>query len=499
CLTFILLFSMLIGGGISPTRAIFMFALKILGDVLGRTYDMLTAVTLALFLMLLEQPYYVGHAGFLLSFGAVLGISVLVPVLEDAFGKHRMLPSVAIFLATFPVLLRFYFTFSPYATLLNLLIIPLMNVVLIDGILVLAVGLITLSGGMAFMALPDRLILGIYEKACLIFQALPGSLQICGQPPLWKVILYYPGLLVLFLLFRKGKMPRMVLVQGILVLLMVFAVPISGPGVKVTGIDVGQGLSVLVQNDNGEAFLFDAGSTTKKDTGKYQIAPCLKALGVGKLKAVFLSHPDEDHINGMMQLLKEAENGGLRIGQIILPQADPQLLTGYEAIADAAKGLKIPVRVADKETTFSSGNLVFFCLNPVKDLYAADINEISQTWLLYKPAGRMERLRRKKKGTSILLTGDITGSAEEAMTRQLEVTMENLGITSINLLQVAHHGSAYSTTDAFLQVAEPKEALISCGIDNSYGHPHQELLERLQQRHIRILRTDRLGAVSWTP
>ncbi|MCR5033745.1 MAG: DNA internalization-related competence protein ComEC/Rec2 [Lachnospiraceae bacterium] len=492
CLSFILLFSMVIGGGISPTRAILMFALRLLADVLGRTADMLTSITLTLFCMLLEQPYYMQHAGFLLSFGAVLGIALLVPFLEELFpGKthpltsRSILPSMAIFLFTFPVLLWFYHTFSPYSFLLNLLVIPLMNVVLIDGVLVLLVGLISLSGGLMLAGFPDRLILDLYEKVCLLFAKIPGSLQICGQPPAWKMVAYYGMLFGLFLLFRRKKMPRISALLGILTLLMVFSSPLPQGGVQVTAIDVGQGLSVLVQNENGEAFLFDAGSTSKKQTGKYQILPVLKYLGVGKLRAVFLSHPDEDHISAMTELLEDHGEGGVSIGRIILPDGDVQLLAPYEEILRRAHKEKVPVSYASAGDAFFSGKLSFTCLNPRKGLYAPDVNEISQSWLLTE----------KKGGFSMLLTGDITGTSENQMLQRLREEMEQAEISALSILQVAHHGSAYSTPEKLLEYASPACALISCGEGNSYGHPHRELLERLERQGSRVFRTDRQGAV----
>ncbi len=493
CLWFIYLFSLIIGGGISPVRAILMFSLKLLADVLGRTYDMLTAVTLTLALMLAGHPYYVLHAGFLLSFGAVLGISLLAPFLEEILpGKRKsrirrlLVGPLSILLTTFPVLLTFYYTFSPYAILLNLLVIPLMNVVLVDGILVLVIGVFTLGRGLFLPALPDHLLLTLYEKASRIFLYLPGSVQICGKPEMIRVFAYYAGLILVLFLFRKNRLPRMGVYQVLLFLMILVSMKIRLPGMQVSAVDVGQGLCILVENENGESILFDAGSTSKSKTGTYQILPFLKSRGISYLSAVILSHPDEDHINAMEEVLADGQNGGVVIGRILLPYGKDAVMEGYADIVGHAKEQKIPVYLASAGECMEFGTLSAYCLGPEKGDNPGDINEISQSWLL---TGRH----------SLLLTGDITGRGEEEMGKRLKEKMKELSLDHIDILQVAHHGSAYSTPETFIQIARPVYALISCGANNSYGHPHEELLKRLEAFGVEIHVTAREGALMYNP
>ena len=125
------------------------------------------------------------------------------------------------------------------------------------------------------------------------------------------------------------------------------------------------------------------------------------------------------------------------------------------------------------------GKVSFCCLHPDKENHDLDSNAYSQCF--YIKYGQF----------SMLLTGDVEGDGE----KQLQKTLEEAGVQNISLLKVAHHGSRYSTSQELLEILRPTASIISCGKDNSYGHPHEEVLDRLEEVGAIIYMTPRTGAV----
>ena len=219
----VILYGKMVGMGTSVFRALVMLSLYILSKVIGRTYDLLTASGIACVLLLLDQPLYLYHTGFLFSFAAVLSMGLLLPALPG-----KTLKSLAIPLGTLPVYLWTYGTFPVYSLLLNLIVLPLMTVVMISGgaaVLVGAVsvyykmlgcglitpgsgGLIQPSGGTGAATsiagfitraagLPAELILDLYRFLAEISQKLPGHEIVIGRPSAFQIVVYYAMLLAL--------------------------------------------------------------------------------------------------------------------------------------------------------------------------------------------------------------------------------------------------------------------------------------------------------------
>lgn len=161
------LYGVMTGLGVSAVRAIGMYLIRMLSEAAGRTYDMLTALGVMAVILTWRNPAYLCHAGFLLSFGSVLGIGALCPALEKGFSKNcqnrllrSMLPGISVTLVTLPVQLWFYYEVPVYAIFLNLLVLPLMSVVMASGLIVM------LLPGTGLLGTVTCLILSGYEKLC---------------------------------------------------------------------------------------------------------------------------------------------------------------------------------------------------------------------------------------------------------------------------------------------------------------------------------------------
>ena len=508
----ILLYGGMVGWGISAVRAIGMYLIRMLGEIWGRHYDMLTAMGVLAAGMICHNPRLAYHCGFLLSFGAVAGMGLVYPALlelsiytgldravrrERPAGKRwaggkltgkslvllrnllqGLLASLSITLATFPVQLYFFYQIPAYGILLNLAVLPLMGLLL--------------AGGLILMALPAMLparwvvlgILELYEGICGLAQCLPGHLWITGRPELWQIAGYY-GILAftVFLLTgkgesRKGRHCR----KGRtgLVLLTMAVLLFAGRWDRdftFTMLDVGQGDCVCVRTAQGQVYLFDGGSSSRSRVGEYVLIPYLKYRGFDTVDGIFVSHGDQDHINAVKELLTDSK--GLRLKALYLPGVEELLPDSLAQLRELAREAGCQVHYLSQGMGWQQGDFRLTCLWPAEG-YSGESNASSACYLLEQGAFR------------ILLTGDVEGQGE----RELTAYLEDLSLPGVDVLKVAHHGSRYSTSQVFLQGAAPRLALVSAGRDNSYGHPHGETLARLAEAGSRVVQTPESGAVT---
>ena len=466
------------GMGMSMTRAYIMFALHLFAELVGRTYDMYTALIIAAVILLLQQPLYLRHSGFLFSFGAVCGIGLLLPAVENnLFTNSRieklLMSGISVTIAMLPVYLCFYYEFPPYSVLINLIVIPCMTVVLMCGLCSVGLAACILLLGM-LPAYPVHFILGLYEWMCEHCMRLPGNTWIIGCPKVWQVVLFL-GIIVALILWEQ-KIPKLMFWQGILCALCVFCVRLPS-GLEITMVDVGQGDCIYLSEDDGARFLIDGGSSDQIDVADYRILPFLKYKGVDHLDAVFITHPDSDHENGIRAWLQEYEDSGISIGKLILPDiAEECRNEEYRELESLAKDNGVPLYYISSGEKLQGKEVMLTCINPEQGWQSEDTNAYSVV------------LHLAYRDFTALFTGDLEGEGEQKVLDQIQ--------DSCTLLKVAHHGSRNSTSEEFLEAVQPEIALISAGKDNSYGHPHAELLERLEEAGCSILSTPEYGAIT---
>lgn len=472
------------GMGVSMLRAYIMFGIHLCAELIGRTYDLLTAVTVAALVVLVQQPLYIQHSGFLFSFGAICGIGIFLPAVEgNLFGHSRLekafLSGVAISISTLPVYLCFYYEFPPYSVLLNLIVIPCMTFVLLGGLISLAAAACFLPLGVT-AAYPVHLLLIFYEKCCNICLRLPDSKWITGCPKPWQIVVFLGILLVL--VACNNVLSKLCFWQGILCALLVLTIRLP-QGLQITMVDVGQGDCIYLTEDSGMHMLIDGGSSDKSDVAEYQMMPYLKYEGVSHLDAVVVTHPDSDHISGICTMLEEMGTSGISVGTLYLPDVgEAGRNEEYQDLERMARSAGVQVRYLSMGDTLRCGEVMLTCLHPEKGWNTTEPNAYST--VLYLQYGRF----------TALFTGDLEGEGENlVLERFAEFPLPAEGIT---MLKVAHHGSKNSTDEAFLQMVNPQIALISSGRNNKYGHPHAELLKRLEDSGSIIYRTQESGATT---
>ena len=493
-IVFLLLYTVMIGGGVSAKRALIMFIIHVGADMAGRDYDLSTSLFVAAFGIVLGQPLYLFDAGFLLSFGALVGVAVFYPVFDRlALFPKYLRASISIQLILLPIMLYFYYEIPPYSIVLNLFVIPLMSVVLSAGIFgsVLSFAIRPIGTVLLYVS---KGILWLYEVLSHLTLQLPYGRVILGQPSKGWCLTYYSILVCLLCLLlwleKKKKISwlqekihgfkRACLVDlGILGLCFLFCVGTTCchglyGNVIVTAIDVGQGDGIYIRTPTGKHLLVDGGSTTVKEVGKYRIEPFLKSQGVGRLAYVFVSHGDEDHIGGIREMLLNQDRG-VKIDTLVFPTRhvlDEALLE----LAKVAQEQNTEVVTMGAGQTLFFGKMTMTCLAPEETYDGPCGNEASMV------------LELSYKKFQMLFTGDLEGRGEDQLVGERK-------IDACDVLKAAHHGSKNSSSEEMLALARPKITLISAGKENRYGHPHKELLQRLQDVKSAVYCTKENGAI----
>ncbi len=473
----------MVGFSVSVIRAYSMLLFRILADVTGRVYDILTAVAFSATVTVLYQPLALMDAAFYLSYGAICGIVLVKPQIEKIIPqKNRLvrgsMASLAINITLFPVMLWFYYEFSTYSIVMNLVVIPLMNLVLGLGFCG-SVGVVICYplGKICFMIVD--LILQFYEFLGEIGSRLPLSTIVFGEPEWYEVCFYYVVLVCILIFLNISKNESTIKKGRKYICFAAFAACIMfcyfpNGKMQVSFLDVGQGDSIFIRGPFGHTYLIDGGSSDVKQVGKYRIEPFLKSQGVGSLDYVFVSHGDADHYNGIAEMI-ERQKTGVRIKQLVFPanyQNDENLLYLMEVALDQ----RIKISVIEKDKKLQEGDMEIVCLQPQMEEQGLEGN-----------AGSMV-LSISMGNFDLLCTGDVEMEGEERLCKRL-------GERQYDVLKVAHHGSKNSTKEEFLQIVKPRLAVISAGQDNSYGHPHKETMNRLRQVGSTILQTKESGAI----
>lgn len=495
----LILYSLMIGAGVSGMRALLMFLVRMGAEITGRDYDLPTSLALSAAALCACQPLYLADAGFMLSFGAILGIEAFAPVFYDTFGygkiKNRVLlsalsglsASLAVNLMLLGPLLYFYYEIPPYSVFLNLIVIPMMPVAMGAGLAGSAAALLWNAGGAAILQI-CRAVLAGYDIICEWSSGLPFSRIVTGKPEIWQLAIYYLLLGLVFILhkwLKRENKEKPCRIPGV-VLLVILAVMIllcrgSSRGgflpreeIQITVLDVGQGDCIHIRGPSAD-ILIDGGSSDVSEAGKYRIEPYLLSCGADSLDYVFITHGDLDHISGIREMFAD-QTFGVKVRNLVLPpwEYHDEILQELAAAAERA-GVRVLVMQSGERIT--DGGLSLECLAPAADARLEAGNEAS---LVLEAAYEDFRM---------LFAGDVEGRGEEAL-------IESGSLEKYDVLKTAHHGSKNSGGEKFLDIVRPAVSLISAGRGNRYGHPHAETMKRLEKVGSRIYSTQENGALS---
>lgn len=500
----ILLYASIAGGGISVIRAMLMVLTFLVSILVNRERHLLHTLCLAAFLILAVSPPSLFDVSFQLSFLAVFSILYLVPRIlpwlrrEDPLSppeapwkqkiwnylKLTLLVSGVAILGTTPFVTLHFNRVSPIGLITNLFIVPWVGFFTVP--LALTASLLSFISYpvAAFLIETNQFMTLLLLKVLSFFASIPLASFYVRTPTALEIVLFY---LLLFtsVHLRKNRPFRHLFIG----LCIVFVLDVSYWNLKdrfrndlsLTFLDVGHGDSILVEFPRGKRMLIDGGGSFEErfDTGKNVVAPFLWNKKISRIDYLVLTHPDPDHLNGLNFIASH-----FTIGQFW----STELATGSEAylrLDDTVSKEKIDRFILNETTpplTVEGVRISF--LNPPE---MAELVRMSQPRNLTNNSSLVVKLQFRE--VSLLLAADIGKEAEYRM-------MTKGHSVKADLLKVPHHGSASSSSPAFLERVKPAYAIVSVG-ERNIGHlPNPEVMRRYDLIGARVFRTDRQGAIT---
>jgi competence protein ComEC len=477
----------LAGAGGSTERAAWMATAALLARALGRRSDATRAFGLSLGAMAVADPLVAFDLSFMLSAGATAGLLAFARPLADrlqARVPERLAPvaraaatTLAASIPCVPILARFAPTVPLGGVLANLLAVPVGECAALPLCLVHALlpWWPAAEQGCA-VAASGALVL---VRAVARGFAVPALSADVPQPTSWQLVVVAVALGAFVLRVRV----RMMLAAGSVAALLLLELGARRAGaprgvLRATFLDVGQGDAAIVDLPDGEAFVVDGGGLVGSpiDVGARVLAPELRARRRTLLAAVVLTHPHPDHFGGLATGLDAVRVGALwDTGE----GEREGVGGGYAAMLAGARARSVPVLRPD-------------VLCGSRELGGARIDVLAPCPTFSSDRGPNDNslvLRIAYGERALLLVGDAEHDEEAAL---LAASRDRL---RADVLKVGHHGSRTSSTPAFLSAVAPREAVVSVGCRNRFGHPHPVTLEALAAAGARVWRTDRDGAV----
>jgi competence protein ComEC len=358
----------------------------------------------------------------------------------------------------------------------NALVVPIMG-------LAVPVGFVAVVTGWIWLAKIAGWLLALSQVAVDWHASIEPAWRI-PTPPLWLGVVFSGALIAAAMARGRWWRAATGLAVAVSLALLVWHPfpPRIHPGqLEMTAVDVGQGDSLLVLFPDGKRLLVDGGgipafghqSRSQLDIGEDVVAPYLWDRGIRAVDVVALSHGHEDHIGGLPALVSDFHPRELWTG------ATPDSPT-WRTVRERAAGVGARIVPMETPRRFAFGGAEIEVLAPTPDYVPAEIPKNNDSLVL--------RVRYGK--TTFLLTGDVERQIERRM-------LDDNGVLHADVLKVAHHGSKTSSTEEFLSAVQPSFAVISDGFENSYGHPNRDVLERLREHHVVVLRTDEDGLISF--
>lgn len=513
---FLVGFGFLTGWEASVTRAIVMTGMALAGKLVMRRSDPLNALLFAATIMLLARPLLVVSLSFHLSFLATAGILLgqarllewlqrWLPFLPSALRAILAL-NLSVQLTVLPLQILATGSFSPLSLLANLPALPLAEGVTLLGAGVLLIAMLLLPWLQAWAwlrlvmqaaAWPVGFLLQALSRLAAIFadQAWPRILT--GRLPLFVVIalaVLSAGMLVQSMAWRR-RLHKLVLLLLLASVLLQVGTCWTRPSLEIWMLDVGQGDAMIIRSSDGTVTLVDAGT---ESAGNDVVQPALQALGIRRITQVIATHGHADHAGGLLPLMTAGQ-----VQRLILPQAGIELDSAAAGTAAAGNGMeqdvlatvlglavnsRIPVQGVQKGDTIPVGSGAQLTILAPETAASAAIAAIAARRRGANAGNLVMKLTDGSGSFIMLLTGDCDLEEEQAL-------LQSGQSLTATILRVAHHGSAATTGNQLLAAVQPQLALISVG-RNDYGHPAPVTLDRLTDRAVPVIRTDRQGAVT---
>lgn len=479
---FLPLYAILCGANPPVVRATIMLIIIILSKHSRLSLTSIDGLAVSFLFFLIKDPFIIFNIGFQLSF--IVSLSILLSS-RTIIARYRnsilqlMTVSFISQISALPIMMYQFFQISVISILSNLLFVPLYSFVILP---LLIFSFLTLFLFPWFFSMINKCLTVIinFSERIAYFLDFKWSVLIVGRPGIWVLILIIAANLFLFYQWEKGRNLFAAATPLSIVFILFMMVKFFNPYGEVNFIDIGQGDSILIRLPyHRGTYLIDTGGTIEFDVpdwarrkhsfsvGNDVLIPFLKGKGISKIDKLILTHSDADHIGAAKELA-----GNIKVDHIFISPNSWKKPLMYEILKAFQKENTLISEVKDgfgweaKESRFR-------IVSPFDHHYEGNNDSL----VLFAMFG----------GKSWLFTGDLEKEGEEKLISSHPFHAD--------VLKVGHHGSKTSTSQDFLESIQPQLAIISVGKDNRYGHPNEEVLDRLKKQRIMFFRTDKDGEV----
>ena len=478
----------------SVTRAVIMSIIGILNVLFERKQDIATTISFSSLLILITNPYKIINIGFILSYSGTVGIVIFAEEIEKLSEKQAKIKILKIIkgmcfvtvsaqILIFPIIIYYFNTVSLTFIISNIIAGFLIGPITIIGLIIIIFSFVNLKISLIIVRIYNVLLL-ILLKSTEILAKIPISNIYLKTPGIISILVYYLIVFIIFVILVIKRTQRYYLNKKLNILIHMAINTIKNNVIKVTSIvllihtiffiynkipkdlkinfvDVGQGDCTLITTMQNKKILVDSGGSETYDVGKNTLFPYLLDRGITKIDYIIISHFDTDHCKGFEYVMKD-----LNVKNVIISR-QPEFSENYKELLKIAKERKI--------------NIIY--VNEGDELKIEEDLSIKILWPDYKKFITENRLNNNSivckliyKKFSMIFTGDIEKIAEEKILEKYEKS----NILRTTILKVAHHGSKTSSIEEMLNKINPKIALIGVGNDNKFGHPNNEVIERLK-------------------
>ena len=464
-------YTALAGFTASVVRACLMIFIHIAGNHLNRRYDLISSTCVSMIIILAVNPMQIYSAGFQMSFLAVITLGIMIPLIQKKI-KGILLPMIAVQTGMVPYTMYVFNYVSLTSVISNIPVYFIAAAMIPAGISVIA------FCWLPVIAKPAAMITGLFVKLllwCNDFTYMGGVFTFdVASPSVIFLAVYY-----IFIFYMCSEAGQIALIRrNYKKIAAVFAAAvICGAGCSVylsdgfektdmVFVDVGQGDCLHIKA-GGKNLLIDGGGSFNYNVGKSTLKPYLLKNGVTKIDMAIATHLHTDHYQGLKELSQTYRIKKLGV---------------YEANSVNENHLKKEFKT-DEILYLAAGDVINMGRNVSVEVLSPDRgNPLDE-----KDENKNSLvLRVNVKGSSVLMTGDIDEKGEKTLIADTDIKAD--------ILKIAHHGSRYSSCEKFIAVAAPKIAVIQVG-KNTYGHPSEEVIKRLEEHKITVLRNDEQGAV----
>lgn len=510
---FIILFILLSGSSPSVVRAGIMAILVIGANILIRKSNTIYNIFTSALLILLVNPITLFNTGFILSFFGTIGIVSLSKYLNMKINKiikikiisETLSVTLSAQIVLVPIMAYLFNTLSLISIITNLLVVPVASVLTILGIILVLISIFSFNLAKIFSYIPYIII-----KYILFVIKISSNFDFLNilvpTPRIWQIILYYSFLFIFvytdnyksfnyikriyenkkyLLVSRLKKLFYMLIISTLIISSIIKLIPRNY--IKITSIDVGQGDSFLIETLNKKNILVDGGGSEKGsfDVGKNILLPYLLDKHITKLDAIFISHAHADHIDGIYTIIENLKVDIIIIGAF--NKNDEKINKLY----DLCNKNKVEILIVGTGDSLTIDNLKFEILSPDKNETQSNVNNLSLV------------MKMSFNNKSMLFTGDIEEDKETEIinkyandfNKQETALYNSISKLKVDILKVAHHGAKTSSSEEFINATRPSLAIISVAEKNSYGHPNNEVVERIK-KYAKVYMTKNSGELN---